>query len=144
MLQEIETKTQDNTDTVTMSASAVEAVRGILADRKLEGYSLRVYVAGSSCSGVSFGMALENNIRDNDLIFRSQDIQLVVDDQSMPYLQGAKVDFVNDPVRGAGFVVDSPSNIGGGCSCGSSGSKSHSDTETEGSGCACGGSCGCN
>lgn len=141
MLQEIDTQSQINTDTVTMSASAVEAVRGILAERKLENYSLRVYVAGSSCSGVSFGMALDNNVRENDLTFHAEDIQLVIDDQSINYLQGAKIDFVNDPVRGAGFVVDSPSNTGSGCSCGS-GSKSHS--ESDGASCACGGSCGCN
>ena len=141
MLQEIESTTQENIQTVTMSASAVEAVRGILTERKLEGYALRVYVAGQSCSGVSFGMALDNNIRDNDLTFHSQDIQLVVDDQSIAYLHGAKIDFVNDPVRGAGFTVDSPSNVAGSCSCGS---ESHSHSESEDSGCACGGSCGCN
>ena len=145
MLQEIETSTQVNSDTVTMSASAVDAVRSILAERKLDNYALRVYVAGSSCSGVSFGMALDNNIRENDLTFQAQDIQLVVDDQSISYLMGAKIDFVNDPFRGAGFVVDSPSNTGGGCSCGSgSKSDSHNHSESEGSSCACGGSCGCN
>ena len=142
MLQEIETTTEEKINTVTMSTGAIEAVRGILTDRKLDGYSLRVYVAGSGCSGVSFGMALDNNIRENDLIFQQQDVQLVVDDQSIGYLQGAKIDFVNDPARGAGFVVDSPSNTGGGCSCGSSGSQKHA--ESEGSSCACGGSCGCN
>lgn len=141
MLQEIENITQENTDAVTMSASAVEAVRGILNERKLEGYSLRVYVAGGGCSGVNFGMALENNIRENDLTFQNDGVQVVVDDQSIAYLRGAKIDFVNDPARGAGFVVDSPSNVGGGCSCGS---KSQSSAETEESACACGGSCGCN
>jgi iron-sulfur cluster assembly accessory protein len=140
MLQEIETSTQVSADSVTMSATAVEAVRGILAERKLDGYSLRVFVAGGGCSGVNFGMALENNIRDNDLTFLSQDVKIVVDDQSMPYLLGAKIDYVNDPTRGAGFVVDSPSNVGS-CSCGSSG---HSHAENEESACACGGSCGCN
>jgi iron-sulfur cluster assembly accessory protein len=139
MLQEIEIPTTVNADTVTMSATAVEAVRGILLEKKLEGYSLRVYVAGGGCGGVSFGMALDNNIRANDLTFKSDDVQVVVDDQSMPYLRGAKIDFVNDAERGAGFVVDSPSNTGS-CSCGS-GSHSHSDSEE--SACACGGNCSC-
>lgn len=143
MLQEIETTTQVNTDTVSMTTSAAEAVRGILAERKLDGYALRVYVAGGGCSGVNFGMALDNNIRENDLTFLSDDVKIVVDDQSIEYLRGAKIDFVNDPMRGAGFTVDSPSNVGSGCSCGSKGQgESHSHSE-EG-GCACGGSCGCN
>lgn len=141
MLQEIETSTQENTDTVTMSATAVDAVRGILAERKLEGYFLRVYVAGGGCSGVNFGMTLDNTMRDNDLTFPNQNVQVVVDDQSIAYLRGAKIDFVNDPARGAGFSVESPSNIGSSCSCGS---KSQSDAVSEESACACGGSCGCN
>ena len=140
MLQEIKTTTSEDINAVTMSASAVEAVRGILTERKLTGYFLRVYVAGGSCSGVSFGMALDNNTRENDLTFHSQDVQLVVDDQSMAYLRGAKVDFVDDPVRGAGFIVDSPSNTGGGCSCGAD-SQGHSKSEDSGSGC--GGNCNC-
>lgn len=139
MIQDVETTTQENT--VTMSASAVEAVRGILTDRKLEGYSLRVYVAGGSCCGVNFGMALDNNLRENDLTFRSEDVQIVVDDQSIAYLRGAKIDFINDPVRGAGFTVDSPSSKSESCACGSEG---HSHAEAEGESCACGGSCGCN
>lgn len=143
MLQEIEPITQVEVDTenVTMSASAAEAVRGILTERNLEGYSLRIFVAGGGCSGVNFGMALDNNIRENDLTFRSQDVQMVVDDQSIVYLRGAKVDYINDPVRGAGFTVDSPSNVGT-CSCGSE-SHSHTEGETEDSTCACGGSCDC-
>lgn len=148
MLQEIETNTQADTTSVTLSTTAADAVRGILAERKLEGYALRVYVAGSGCCGVNFGMALDNNIHDNDLTFTSGDIQVVVDNQSIGYLYGAKVDYVNDPERGAGFVIDSPSNSkGGSCSCGSGGKSQgheHSHSEAEGSSCACGGSCGCN
>jgi len=140
MLQEIETNTETKNDTVTLSASAVEAICGILTERKLEGYSLRVYVAGGGCSGVNFGMALENNIRQNDLTFVYEDVQLVIDDQSIEYLRGAKVDFVQDTERGSGFIVDSPVNAGG-CSCGS---KSQNNADENSAGCACGGSCGCN
>ncbi len=140
MLQEIDVPATVNADFVTMSSTAVEAVRGILSERNLDGYSLRVYVTGSGCGGASFGMALDNNIRENDLTFLTQDVQIVVDDQSISYLRGAKIDFVNDPQRGAGFVVDSPSNTGG-CSCGS---KNQSSAESEDSSCGCGGSCSCN
>jgi iron-sulfur cluster assembly accessory protein len=142
MLQEFETTTIENINAVTMSASAVEAVRSILNERKLEGYSLRVYVSGGSCCGVNFGMALDNNARENDLTFRSDDVQVIVDSESIEYLKGAKIDYINDPVRGAGFTVDNPSKVkSGSCSCGSEG-QTHS--EEEGSNCACGGSCGCN
>jgi iron-sulfur cluster assembly protein len=141
MLQEIEPNVDVTDETFHVSASAAGAVKNILAERNLEGYALRVYVAGSGCSGVQFGMALDNNIRANDQSFQADGIQVVVDEMSIEYLRGGKIDFVNDPQRGAGFVVDSPlASQGGGCSCGS---KSESHSHAEGEACGCGGSCGC-
>jgi iron-sulfur cluster insertion protein len=139
MLQEIETRIQ--TDELSITPIAANAVRDILAARKLEGYSLRVYVAGGSCCSVQFGMALDNNVRQNDLTFETDGIKVIVDDQSINYLRGAKVDYVDDPARGAGFLIDSPSAKKEGGSCSSS---AHNHAEDESGSCACGGSCGCN
>jgi iron-sulfur cluster assembly protein len=130
MLQEIETQI------FTITPAASKAVQGILDERKLEGYALRVYVAGGGCCGVNFGMALDNNIRDEvDMTFISNGVKVVVDNVSIDYLREAVVDFVNDPQRGSGFAVNSPnvkSHGGESCSCGSGGG-----------GCG-GGSCNCN
>src|SRR4026208_2468137 len=112
MLEELETKimTQIEPATISLSVAASDAVKNILAERNLEGYALRVYVAGGGCgcSGVNFGMALDNNIRDVDTTFEANGVMVVVDEVSIDYLRGANIDFVNDPVRGAGFAVDSP------------------------------------
>jgi len=124
MLQQVETQLFTITD------SAAQAVRDILNERKLEGYALRVYVAGGGCCGVNFGMALDNNIREVDTIFDTNGVKIVVDNVSVDYLQGATVDFVNDPTHGAGFLVDSPNAKSG-----------HEHGEE---GCSCGGSCSCN
>jgi iron-sulfur cluster assembly accessory protein len=140
MLQELETKilTDVNVATITLTTAASEAVKNILNERKLEGYALRVYVAGGGCCGVNFGMALDNNFRDVDTTFEVNGVQVVVDEVSIDYLRGASIDYVNDPVRGAGFAVDSPNTKGHshgeeGCACGSGGGS-----------CGCGGgSCSC-
>jgi len=135
MLEELDTKiiTETVAPTITLSSAASDAIRNILTERNLEGYALRVYVAGGSCSGVNFGMALDNNIRDVDTTFDANGVQVVVDEVSLDYLRGATIDFVNDPVRGAGFAVDSPN------------AQSHSHEHSEGANaCACGGSCSCN
>ena len=133
MLEELDTKviTETVTPAITLSAAATDAIKNILTERNLEGYALRVYVAGGGCCGVNFGMALDNNIRDVDTTFEANGVQVVVDEVSIDYLRGATIDFVNDPVRGAGFAVDSPM------------AQSHSHEHGEG-GCACGGSCSCN
>jgi iron-sulfur cluster assembly protein len=141
MLQELDTKviTQDDQSLITLSIAATDAVKNILAEKNLEGYALRVYVAGGGCCGVNFGMALDNNFRDVDTTFEANGVKVVVDEVSIDYLRGASIDFINDPVRGAGFAVDSPNTKGhshgeGGCACGSSGGES----------CGCGGgSCSC-
>jgi len=145
MLQEIETGFQVTTETLTITPTAVNAVRDILAERKLEGYALRVYVAGGGCSGVQFGMALDNNVHQNDMTFELDGVKVLVDDQSINYLRGAKIDFVNDPTRGAGFLVDSPSakKEGGSCACGSQGHSHAEGAESASGGCGCGGNCGC-
>ncbi|MBI3168466.1 MAG: iron-sulfur cluster assembly accessory protein [Chloroflexi bacterium] len=134
MLQEI------NTQLFTLTPAASEAVKNILTERKLEGYALRVYVAGGGCCSVNFGMALDNNFRDVDTTFEAGGVKVVVDEVSIDYLRDATVDFINDPMRGAGFAVNSPNAKGHshgeeGCACGSGGGESS---------CGCGGSCSCN
>jgi iron-sulfur cluster assembly protein len=135
MLEELDTRITTETEpaTISLSAAASDAVKNILTERNLEGYALRVYVAGGGCCGVNFGMALDNNIRDVDTTFEANGVQVVVDEVSIDYLRGAKIDFINDPVRGAGFAVDSPSAQ----------RHEHGHAHGEG-GCACGGSCSCN
>ena len=133
MLEELNTQiiTETVTPTITLSTAASDAIKNILTERNLEGYALRVYVAGGGCCSVNFGMALDNNIRDVDTTFDANGVQVVVDEVSIDYLRGATIDFVNDPIRGAGFAVDSPM------------AQTHSHEHGEGT-CACGGSCSCN
>jgi iron-sulfur cluster assembly accessory protein len=125
MLQDIDTQT------LTLTTTAAQAVKDILTQRNLDGYALRVYVAGGGCCGVNFGMALDNNFTEADTSFDSEGVKVVVDRVSMEYLRGATVNFVNDPAHGAGFMVDSPN------------SPKHEHAHGEG-GCGCGGSCSCN
>lgn len=125
---------QINVQAITLTPAAHKAVSDIMTERKLEGYALRVYMAGSSCcSGVSFGMALDNNFTQQDKSYEQDGVKIVVDEVSLDYLQGAKIDFVHDPQRGSGFLVDSPVAQ----------SMSHEHEHGE-EGCSCGGSCSCN
>ena len=127
MLEQVSIQT--STSTISLSTAAAQAVQNIMAEKNLEGYALRIYVAGGGCGGTQFGMALDNNIRDIDTTFESEGVKVVVDEVSIDYLMGASIDFVNDPQRGAGFVVDSPN------------AQAHNHGSD---GCACGGSCSCN
>ena len=114
---------QTQIESITMTPAAVEAVRDLLAKRNLKDYALRVFISGGGCSGFQYGMALENNIREEDITSEYGGIKVVVDEVSIEYLHGATVDFVDTP-QGAGFKIENP-NFSPSCNCGS---PSGSDT----------------
>src|SRR5512139_1830168 len=107
-----------NQEQVTLTPSAVKAVRDLLTKRDLTGYALRVFVSGGGCSGFQYGMALEPNVRSEDLIYNYEDVRVVIDEISINYLRGATVDYIED-VMGSGFKIENPNAVSS-CGCGSS------------------------
>ena len=129
---------------ITISPEAAQAVQGIINDKKMDGHALRIYVSGSSCSGVQFGMALDDKINDTDTTIEAEGVKIIVDHQSLDYAQGASIEFVNDPEKGTGFVISNPNANTGGCNCGSSSAASGGSSCGSSDSAGCGsGSCGC-
>jgi iron-sulfur cluster assembly accessory protein len=124
---------QQKTETISLTESAAEAVNELLQKRKLDGCALRVYIAGGGCSGYQYGMALEGNTRQEDLIFEQHGVKVVVDEVSINYLRGATIDYV-DGIMGSGFKIENPNAISS-CGCGSS-FRTAGDTEPSGGGCS--------
>jgi len=112
------TEPQVQTNEITLTAAAADAVRGLLKDRKLESSALRVFVSGGGCSGYQYGMALEPSPRESDLVVEQHGVRLVVDEVSINYLRGANIDYVND-VMASGFKIENP-NATSSCGCGHS------------------------
>ncbi len=52
-------------EVVAITPAAARAVKDLLEKRNLPGYALRVFISGSGCSGLQYGMALEGNIQDS-------------------------------------------------------------------------------
>ena len=107
--------------TITLTEKAATAVQEMLTDRQLEGYALRVFVSngGCGCSGPQYGMALENNHNPNDAISQHFGVDLIVDDISANYLEGAVIDFIEDQT-GSGFKIETPNPVSTSCGCGGS------------------------
>lgn len=125
---------QIQSETVSLTPTAVQAVRDLLAKRNLDGYALRVFISGGGCSGFQYGMALEQNIRDEDLTYDYGDVKVVVDEVSINYLRGATVDYIED-VMGSGFKIENPNAISS-CGCGSS-FRTKDSEGASGEGCGC-------
>ncbi|MDP9378344.1 MAG: iron-sulfur cluster assembly accessory protein [Actinomycetota bacterium] len=104
---------------ITFTDNGAEKVREFLvaSEADVQTSGLRVGVRGGGCSGFQYALAFDTE-RDGDQIFEDQGLRLLVDAASLPYVQGAVIDYVND-LQGAGFKVNNP-NIVAACGCGSS------------------------
>ncbi len=89
---------------VTLSAKAAEMVRDILAKEDNDSLALRVYVAGGGCSGLQYGMALDDP-SDDDVLVHYEGIRVVIDNESLRFIEGSEIDYV-DSLMGAGFTVN--------------------------------------
>ncbi|MHB8483447.1 MAG: iron-sulfur cluster insertion protein ErpA [Nitrospiria bacterium] len=103
---------------VTLTEKASEKVRELLAAEQKTGYGLRINVSGGGCSGFQYGMNFEESANDGDQVIESYGVKLFVDTQSVPFLDGVQVDYV-DTVQGAGFAIQNP-NAKSSCGCGKS------------------------
>lgn len=121
---------------LTLTPLAVERVRSLLTERDLPGHALRVFVSGSGCSGLSYGMALEGNPSATDTSLQFDGVRVVIDPTSAEYLRGATIDYLED-VMGGGFKIENP-NAPASCGCGHSSSEAAGSASDSG-GCACGG-----
>lgn len=96
---------------VALTPAAARVVRELLTERNLDSsYALRVYVAGRTCAGLQYGLALDNHTTESDWIGESEGLKILVDEISLAYLRGAVVDFVDDE-RGQGFMVNNPNTL---------------------------------
>jgi iron-sulfur cluster assembly accessory protein len=94
--------------------------------------ALRVFVSGGGCSGLQYGMAFDDNIREDDAVLEESGVRVVVDEFSRSYIEGSTIDYV-DGLMGAGFTVQNPNAVKS-CSCG----HSFDTGEDGGSASACG------
>jgi iron-sulfur cluster assembly protein len=104
---------------VTLSDKGAEKVQEYLASQP-QGAAiagLRVGVRGGGCSGFQYQLAFDEQ-RDSDLAFESHGLKLLVDRESLPYVDGSTIDY-EENLQGAGFKVNNP-NVVAACGCGSS------------------------
>jgi iron-sulfur cluster assembly protein len=111
------TTVEEKQKAITVTPTAAENILNLLAERKLDDHCLRLYVAGIGCSGPQYGLAFDDNPRDDDNVIETHGLRVLVDPNSLVYLEGATVDFVDTP-QGAGFKIDNPNALAA-SSCGS-------------------------
>ena len=79
---------------------------------------IRVGVAGGGCSGLSYMLEFDNQLKPDDKIFEDKGLKIVCDKKSFLYLVGTELDF-SDGLNGKGFSFNNP-NASRTCGCGES------------------------
>jgi iron-sulfur cluster assembly accessory protein len=103
---------------IDVTDNAVRQLRSLLSQRPEDSQKgLRVHVAKGGCSGMHYEMTLDAQ-KSGDAIVERDGVQFFIDDQSVPYLRGAILDF-SDGLTGTGFRIVNP-NASRTCGCGSS------------------------
>jgi iron-sulfur cluster assembly accessory protein len=97
---------------------AVAKVKEILQQQNPQPAGLRLSVVGGGCSGFSYQMNFENTTNAIDKTFEFDGLKVFVDQASLMYLKGTKIDYV-ETLEGSGFKFDNP-NVKSTCGCGSS------------------------
>ena len=105
--------------TITVTPTAIAEVQKFMTEQGSAGQAgLRVAVLPGGCSGFQYSIYFDDEVNDDDEVFESRGVKVLIDAMSVPYVQGSEFDYV-DGLMGAGFAVNNP-NVSGGCGCGSS------------------------
>ncbi len=103
---------------VILTQSAAERVKSMLAKRG-HGLGLRVGTKVSGCAGFAYVVDYADEVGDNDQVFESFDVKVVVDEKSLKNIDGMEIDYVKESLLNEGFDFRNP-NVKDACGCGES------------------------
>ncbi len=120
------------TDVISVTPVAAEKVRELITQENDPALGLRIFVAGGGCSGLQYGMTLDEE-QEGDTSISMGDFKIFIDEMSIQYISGSEVDYV-DSLMGAGFTVNNPNAVST-CGCGHSFKTADDGGESRSCGC---------
>ena len=96
---------------------AAQRVKRFMTERG-SGEGLRIGIKTTGCSGFAYVVGITDEIADDDRVFESHGVKVIVDGDSLSYLDGTTVDFSREGLN-EGFSYDNP-NVKSLCGCGES------------------------
>jgi iron-sulfur cluster assembly protein len=118
---------------ISITPEAVEKLKVFLEEQGTSEAALRVFVAPGGCSGLQYGMSIEETAEEDDHVIEVEGVRLLVDQFSASYLEGAEVDYQNS-LMGGGFTVHNPNAVAS-CACGHSFDAGGNAGTAQGCGC---------
>lgn len=108
-------------NSIYISDKAKAKVHQLMKDAGVENdpsYFLRVGVVGGGCSGLSYKLDFDNEVKPMDQVFEDKGVKIVTDLKSFLYLVNTELEF-SDGLNGKGFHFNNP-NASRSCGCGES------------------------
>jgi len=102
---------------LTITESAAQRVKNFINNRG-KGVGLRLGVKTTGCSGMAYILEFADDITEEDHVFESQGVKIIVDPRSLVYLDGTELDYVREGLN-EGFQFNNP-NVKDECGCGKS------------------------
>lgn len=102
---------------ISLTSAAAERVKSFL-QRRGHGVGLRLGVKKTGCSGFAYVVNYADDVGRDDVVFEVQGVKVIVDRESLGYIDGTQVDFVKQGLNEA-FRFRNP-NVKGECGCGES------------------------
>ncbi|MFC0270935.1 HesB/IscA family protein [Metabacillus herbersteinensis] len=105
-------------EVVIITEAAAFQIKDMMKEHEEENAYLRVGVNGGGCSGLSYGMGFDHEVKDSDAVLEQHGIKFLVSKADADILNGTTIDF-KQSLMGGGFTIDNPNAIAS-CGCGSS------------------------
>ncbi|MBA2571870.1 MAG: iron-sulfur cluster insertion protein ErpA [Gemmatimonadetes bacterium] len=111
--------TETTVSPITLTPTAAAEVQKYMEEQgAADEAGLRIGVLPGGCSGFQYGLNIEDEAAEDDMVLDCNGVRLFVDPFSLQYLGGVEIDYVST-FQGSGFTFNNP-NASGGCGCGSS------------------------
>ncbi|MCH7965614.1 MAG: iron-sulfur cluster insertion protein ErpA [Bacteroidetes bacterium] len=108
-----------NATEISLTEKALSEIKRIMSENKVpESFGVRVGVKGGGCSGFTYTLGFDGEVKEGDTIIEDNEVKLFIDGKSLFYLSGTELDF-SDGLNGKGFVFSNP-NATKTCGCGES------------------------
>ena len=102
---------------ITLTESAAKHIRAQV-EKSDKGIGLRLGVKKSGCSGFAYTFDIAQEVRETDTVFENFGAKLLVDAESLPFLEGTELEYVKEGL-GHVFKFNNP-NVKNQCGCGES------------------------
>ncbi|MCX9012593.1 MAG: iron-sulfur cluster assembly accessory protein [Candidatus Methanoperedens sp.] len=104
---------------IEITDAAAAELKQLLEREKKSDHGLRIFEAGTGCSGVQYGLTLERSPKTDDAVLESNGIKIFCNKEIQEDIDEFKIDYIDNDY-GKGFIINNPrARCGSGCgSCG--------------------------